>query len=64
MLMPGVAFDGMRNRIGYGKGFYDRYLFDKPALQLRTIAIGFKCQKVEAIPANDNDIKPYQVILF
>lgn len=64
MLMPGVAFDDMRNRIGYGKGFYDRFLSDKPDLQLRTIAIGFKCQHVEDIPVCDNDIRPYQVILL
>lgn len=64
MLMPGVVFDGLRNRIGYGKGFYDRYLSDKPDLQLRTIAIGFKCQLVETVPVSDNDIRPYQVILF
>lgn len=64
MLMPGVAFDSMRNRIGYGKGFYDRYLSDKPKLQLRTIAIGFKCQQVEEVPVDDNDIRPYQVILL
>ena len=64
MLMPGVAFDDMRNRIGYGKGFYDRYLSDKPDLQLRTIAIGFKCQHVDEIPVCDNDITPYQVILL
>lgn len=63
MLMPGVAFDMFRNRVGYGKGFYDRYLADKEALQLRTIGVGFKCQMVEEIPAEENDIKPYQVIV-
>lgn len=63
MLMPGVAFDMFRNRIGYGKGYYDRYLADKEALQFRTIAVGFKCQMVEEVPAEENDIKPYQVIV-
>lgn len=62
MLMPGAAFDKMRNRIGYGKGFYDRYLRDKKLLQLRTIAVGFNCQLVEEIPADEFDVKPYQVI--
>ncbi len=62
MLMPGVAFDGMRNRIGYGKGFYDRYLGDKPKLQLKTIGVGFRCQMVEDIPRGEYDIRPYQVI--
>ena len=64
MLMPGAAFDTYRNRIGYGRGFYDRFLADKPLLQLRTIAIGFQCQLInEQIPAGENDIRPYQVIL-
>lgn len=62
MLMPGVVFDVLRNRIGYGKGFYDRYLSDKEELQIRTIGVGYKCQLVEEIPAEENDIKPYQVI--
>lgn len=62
MLMPGAAFDMLRNRIGYGKGFYDKYLADKPKLQIYTIGIGFVCQMVEEIPAEENDIKPYQVI--
>lgn len=62
MLMPGLAFDVMKNRLGYGKGFYDRYLADKEDLQLKTIAIGFRCQLLEEIPVDENDIRPYQII--
>lgn len=62
LLMPGAAFDGYRNRLGYGKGFYDNFLEDKSALQYRTIAVGFQCQMVERIPEREGDIKPYQVI--
>lgn len=60
MLMPGVAFDVYRNRIGYGKGFYDRYLADKE--HLHTIAIGFDCQMVSVIESDKTDIRPMQVI--
>lgn len=62
LLMPGVAYDGCRNRIGYGKGFYDRFLADKPDLQLRSIALGYQCQLLERLPAEETDIRPYQVI--
>lgn len=63
MLMPGVAFDRYRNRIGYGKGFYDRYLTDKSALWVRTIAAGFQCQMLEGrLPCGEEDIRPYQII--
>ncbi|MCM1056157.1 MAG: 5-formyltetrahydrofolate cyclo-ligase [Firmicutes bacterium] len=62
LLMPGVAFDRSRNRIGYGRGFYDRYLSDKPALQLKTIGVGFRCQMVSEIPCGEHDIRPCQVI--
>lgn len=64
ILMPGVVFDVYRNRIGYGKGFYDKFLADKPVLRNHSLGIGHKCQQVEEITCNDeNDIKPYQVIL-
>lgn len=62
MIIPGAAFDPLRNRIGYGKGFYDKYLSDKKELQIYTIGIGFACQVVSEIPAEETDIKPYQVI--
>ena len=63
MLMPGVAFDIYGNRMGYGKGFYDRFLEDKEVLQTYSIGIGYKCQQVECLPVDEHDIKPYQVIL-
>jgi len=63
LLMPGVAFDIYGNRMGYGKGFYDRFLKDKEILQTFSIAIGYKCQRVDFIPVEEHDLKPYQVIL-
>ena len=63
LLMPGVAFDPYRNRIGYGKGFYDRFLADKEGLRLRSIAIGHCCQMTDQLPTSELDVKPYQVIL-
>ena len=62
LLMPGVAFDRYRNRIGYGKGFYDRFLAHNPKLQERSIAVGFQCQMLEKLPAEETDIRPCQVI--
>lgn len=62
MLMPGAVFDQYRNRLGYGKGFYDRYLWDKAALQFRTIAVGYQCRLVDELPSTKLDVKPYQII--
>ena len=63
LLMPGSVFDPLGNRMGYGGGFYDRYLADREALRLRSIAVGFRCQQVESVPVEETDVKPYQVIL-
>ncbi len=56
MLVPGVAFDKQKNRIGYGKGYYDRYLKAHPLLH--TIALAFELQIVGRIEAQAQDIKP------
>lgn len=63
LLMPGSVFDPFGNRMGYGAGFYDRYLVDKEALRLRSIAVGFRCQQAEEVPMEETDLKPCQVIL-
>lgn len=61
MLMPGTAFDKKLNRIGYGGGFYDRYLQNRP--QIQTIALSYDCQMFdEVLPTEDSDIKPKMII--
>lgn len=62
MLMPGVAFDTQGHRMGYGKGFYDKYLEGKSDLQENTIALGFDCQMVAEIPCDERDICPAKII--
>lgn len=54
-IMPGVAFDEALHRIGYGGGFYDRYLADKKMVKA---AIAFEMQIYKEIPHDGNDISP------
>lgn len=56
ILVPGVAFDVQRHRIGYGRGFYDRYLAKYP--QLRSAAVAYDLQVFEEIPHEELDICP------
>ena len=49
VLVPGVAFDRGGARIGYGGGFYDRFLA-RTRNGVPAIAIGFALQVVEAVP--------------
>ncbi len=56
LIMPGVAFDVHRNRVGYGGGFYDRYV--QKHQNLKKIAIAYQFQVVEAVPAEHFDKRP------
>ena len=58
LLVPLVAYDEDRNRVGYGGGFYDRYIKKiKRIKKVLTIGIAFSYQKVKKIPIEKNDIK-------
>ena len=58
ILVPIVAFDKHFNRIGYGGGFYDRYIKKiKKNKKILTIGLAYSFQKVKEIPINKYDIK-------
>lgn len=60
MIVPGVAFDIKCNRIGFGKGYYDKYLNDKPSIY--KLGLAFEGQLVDCIESDNNDIKMNQIL--
>ncbi len=59
VLVPGIAFDQSGARIGFGKGFYDRFLKDRNSLK---IGLAFEEQITKNIPTEDYDI-PMDMII-
>ncbi len=56
MLMPGLMFDKTGNRLGYGKGYYDKYLARVPKeVNLTTVALSYDAMVKDAIPAEETD---------
>ena len=61
VLMPGLAFDREGHRIGYGGGYYDKFLKDEP--QHPTIALCYAFQMVEDLPTEEFDV-PVDYVLW
>ena len=58
LLVPLLAFDKNFNRIGYGSGFYDRYINRlKKIKKIITIGVAYSFQKIKKIPVEKYDIK-------
>ena len=60
VLVPGIAFDGAFNRVGFGCGYYDRFLSEYP--DTLKIGLGFSDQICDEIETDDNDI-PMDIIV-
>lgn len=60
LLMPGVAFDASCHRVGYGGGYYDRYLERHPGLV--HIALAFEFQVFDKVPFEEHDILPQMIV--
>ncbi len=56
VLMPGVAFDRNGNRLGYGRGYYDKLVSTANPALVR-VAAGFSCQIVDSVPVGPHDKK-------
>jgi 5-formyltetrahydrofolate cyclo-ligase len=61
IIAPGLAFDKRGNRLGRGKGYYDRFLAKSPR-EITSIGLAFDFQILPFIPTTDTDIAVKKVI--
>jgi len=61
VLMPGLAFDRSGGRMGYGGGFYDKYLSEHPGHPTAALCYGF--QMMEKLDMEEHDI-PVDVVIW
>lgn len=54
VIVPMCAYDRKFNRLGFGKGYYDRFLKNRDTLK---IGVAFSCQQVDDIEIKETDIK-------
>lgn len=54
--MPGVAFYRQGGRLGYGAGFYDRFL-TKMSKGVEKIALAYQLQVVDSVPMESSDVR-------
>lgn len=59
LIVPGIIFDSHGYRIGYGGGYYDRFLVD---YQQNTIALAFGLQIINEVPFEAHDIAIERII--
>ncbi|OPX65289.1 MULTISPECIES: 5-formyltetrahydrofolate cyclo-ligase [unclassified Methanoregula] len=60
ILLPMLGFDRTGGRIGYGAGYYDRFLEKHP--NLRKIGLAFSCQEIESLPLDETDVRMDHII--
>lgn len=61
VLVPGLAFDAQGHRMGYGGGFYDKFLAEEP--NHPTLALCYEFQMLPQIPTEEYDI-PVDCVLW
>ena len=61
LVVPGLGFDVKGNRLGRGRGFYDRFLA-KPDFVGTICALSLEEQVVEAVPTDTHDIRVNMIV--
>jgi 5-formyltetrahydrofolate cyclo-ligase len=61
VIVPGVAFDPQGRRLGFGAGFYDRFL-RRLSFHTKFIALAFECQLIDEVPCEEFDVSVDYII--
>lgn len=59
IVVPGLAFDMRGHRLGYGAGYYDRFLANK---QAHLAGVAFDIQTIDILPVGDHDVAVDMVV--
>ena len=60
VIVPLVGYDRAKNRLGYGKGFYDRFLAS--CKDIKKIGLAYLCQEEDKLPVDEYDIRLDMII--
>jgi len=66
IIVPGLAFDRQKNRLGRGRGYYDRFLAaagESRGGDIFTVALSFSEQLVESVPVSEHDRRVDMIIV-
>lgn len=58
-IILGLGFDPQGYRLGYGAGYFDRFLASRP---FPTFGVGFSCQRIDRLPVEAHDVPMTRVI--
>ena len=64
IITPGLAFDRDGNRLGHGKGFYDRFFEEVKDMEFYSIGLCMDMQIVQSVPVEKNDFKLDNIYAF
>lgn len=62
LLVPGAVFDKELGRMGYGKGFYDRFLHKYGEASITKAGLAYECQLAKEIPIESHDIRMDMIV--
>lgn len=62
VIMPGAVYSLDNKRIGYGGGFYDKFLANNPSV--KKLAVAYYFQILDHIPYDEHDIEPDKIIFI
>jgi len=66
IIVPGLAFDRQKNRLGRGRGYYDRFLAaarEPRGRNIFTVALSFREQLVRSVPVSEHDRRVDMIIV-